>query len=87
MIPDGEYLICKYHSTSYEGSAEEGAGEHENGAEHEEPSVSDDDEPDVVAAVHVQRVRGVAPLDERALKRRNRFFVGIFYYIHPSNRI
>ena len=59
-----------------EGSAEDGAGEHEHRADAEEAPVGEDEEPDVVAAVHAQRVRGVAPLDERALMR-DRSSVGI----------
>lgn len=57
--------------TSDEWPAEEGAREHEHGAEGEEPSEEEEEEPLVVAAVHVQRVRGVAPLDQRALRGEN----------------
>ena len=55
-------------SVSYKWPAEEGAREHEHGAEGEEPPEEEEEEPLVVAAVHVQRVRGVAPLDQRALR-------------------
>ena len=55
-------------SLSYKWPAEEGAREHEHGAEGEEPPEEEEEEPLVVAAVHVQRVRGVAPLDQRALQ-------------------
>ena len=57
--------------TSDEWPAEEGAREHEHGAEGEEPPEEEEEEPLLVAAVHVQRVRGVAPLDQRALREKN----------------
>ena len=57
--------------TSDEWPAEEGAREHEHGAEGEEPPEEEEEEPLLVAAVHVQRVRGVAPLDQRALREEN----------------
>ena len=66
------YRFLPSFPPSNEGSAEERAGEHEHRAEHEEAAEEEEEEPAVVAAVHVERVGRVAPLDQRALRRRRR---------------